>query len=231
MPQEPEAYYELNYRNLGDSIFIKLKEEILNGTLKPGQRLQQVELSQKYSVSRAPIRDALRKLEAEGLVTVNRKGAEVSSIDLDELRELYQIREVLEDLAACRAFPVISDEDLMALTDLVKKMEKTSREGNLSSWLKLDFMFHNDSYKPCNSPNLLKMIIMLWNSTHQFRRTYCRLAGRIERAEKTHRSQLAALAARDGELYRSLIKKHLNETVGEIEKMVSTRSSVSSESL
>jgi len=231
MPQEPEAYYELNYRNLGDSIFIKLKEEILNGTLKPGQRLQQVELSQKYGVSRAPVRDALRKLEAVGLVTVNRKGAEVSSIDLDELHELYQIREVLEDLAAYKALPVISDEDLMALTDLEKKMEKASREGDLSSWLKFDFRFHNESYKPCNSPSLLKMIIELWNSTHHFRRTYCILPGKIKRAEKTHRSQLAALAARDGELYRSLIKKHLNDTVDEVEKMVSARSSVSPESL
>jgi len=231
MPQEPEAFYELNYRNLGDSIFIKLKEGILNGTLKPGQRLQQVELSQRYGVSRAPVRDALRKLEAVGLVTVNRKGAEVSSIDLDELHELYQIREVLEDLAAYKALSVISDEDLMALTDLEKKMEKASREGDLSSWLKFDFRFHNDSYKPCNSPNLLKMIIELWNSTHQIRRTYCILPGKIERAEKTHRAQLAALAARDGELYRSLIKKHLNETVEEVENVVSTRSSVSPESL
>ena len=231
MPQEPEAYYELNYRNLGDSIFIKLKEEILNGTLKPGQRLQQVELSQKYGVSRAPVRDALKKLEAEGLVTEKRKGVEVSSIDLDELHELYQIREVLEDLAAYKAFPAVSDENLMALTNLEKKMEKASREGDLLSWLKFDFRFHNDAYKPCNSPSLLKMIIGLWNSTTHFRRTYCRLPGRIERSEKHHRSQLAALAARDGELYRSLIKKHLNETVDEIVKMVSTRSSVSPESL
>ena len=231
MPQESIAYAELNYRNLGDCIFTKLKEEILSGTLKPGQRLQQVELSQRYGVSRAPVRDALRKLEAEGLVAEKRKGVEVSSIDLDELHELYQIREALEDLAAYKALPVISDEGLMALTDLEKKMEKASREGDLSSWLKFDFRFHNDSYKPCNSPTLLKMISGLWNSTHQFRRTYCMLPGKIKRAEKTHRSQLAALAARDSELYRSLIKKHLKETVDEVEKIVSTRSSVSAESL
>ena len=230
MQQESRAYEELNYRNLGDSIFMKLKEEILNGTLKPGQRLQQVELSRKYDVSRAPVRDALRKLEAEGLVTINRKGVQVSSLDLGELRELYQIREVLEDLAARKAFPFISDEDLTALTDLAEKMEKASREGDLSSWRKFDFKFHIDSYKPGNGPIILKIITGLWDSSYQFGTVYYLPPENIKRSERKHRAQLAALAARDSKLYRRLVKKHLKEIADGIEKIVSTRSSVSPKS-
>ena len=222
MSQESKAYDELNYRNLGDSIFIKLKEEIIDGILKPGQRLQQVELSRKYGVSRAPVRDALRKLEDEGLVTLNRKGLEVTSIDLDELHELFQIREVLEDLAAYKALPLISDENLMALEDLEKKMEKASRKGDLLSWWKFNHSFHYDSYKPCNSPHLLKMINRLWSITRQFRSIRSRLPGYMKCSEKNHRSQLAAIAARDSKLYRSLIKEHLNEHLASIEEVAST---------
>lgn len=231
MLQELKAYDELDYRNLSDAVFIKLKEEILNATLNPGQRLQQVELSKKYGISRAPIRDALLKLEAEGFVTVTRKGAVVSSIDADEVQEIYEIRGVLEDLAARKAIPAISDEDLIALTDLVEKMEQASRQGDLSSWLQFNFKFHTDSYKHCNSPNLLKMIIGLWNSTHHYRRAYLRLPGRIERAEKTHRAMLAALAARDTELYRRLIKEHMSEIVREMRELALTRSSMPPKSL
>jgi len=118
-------------------------------------------------------------------VTLSRKGVEVISIDLDKLHEQFQIREVLEGLAAYKAFPNITDEDLMALKDLEKKMEKASREGDLLSWQKFNFRFHYDSYKPCNSPVLLKMIIRLWNSTHQFSSVYFKLPLTIKRSEKT----------------------------------------------
>ncbi len=230
MTQESKTY-ELNYTNLGDAIFIKLKEAILNGTLKPGQKLQQVELSQKYDVNRAPVRDALRKLEDEGLVTLNRKGVQVISSNLDEVHQLYQIREVLEDLAAYKAFPHISDETMMALKDTEKKMEKASREGDMSSWWELDRKFHHDSYKPCNSPVLLKWIVRLWNSTYQARSTYygppSGLPWSTQRSENNHKAQVAAIAARDHELYRSLIKKHLNDAVAKIDEVAPTRSSVS----
>lgn len=230
MSQEINVYEELDYRNLADAVFIKLKEQILNGTLKPEQKLKQTELSEKYGVSRAPVRDALRKLEAEGLATVNRTGTIVSSISLDEFRQLYQIREVLEDLAARKAAPNISDETLMTLTDLLKKMEQASREGDSSFWLELDFKFHNDSYKSCNSPNLLKIITGLWNSTHYIRRTYFKQPGEIERAERTHRSMLEALAARDGKLYSRLVRKHIRQSLHIISNLSSTVSSASPES-
>ena len=216
---EPTAYEELGHRNLNDAVFIKLKEQILNATLKPGQKLRQTELSKKYGVSRAPIRDALRKLEAEGLVTVNRGSAVVSSIDLDQFLEIYRIREVLESLAARMVVLNISDESLMALTELEKQMEQASRNGDLSLWLQLDHKFHNDSYRSCKSPILLKMIVGLWDSTYYVRRKYIALPRGTERAEQTHRAILEALARRDGKLYVRLVRKHIRETVHTVLKM------------
>jgi DNA-binding GntR family transcriptional regulator len=219
MPQDSNVTVELEYRNLSEALFIKLKKEILDAKLKPGQRLSQTEISNRYGVSRAPVRDALRKLESEGLVIIERGRAIVLSLDLDGFEERYRIRMVLEDMAARMTAPKINDEGLRALTDIVKNMEQASQEGDLEKWLFLDYKFHNDSYTFAESPTLLKIISELWNSTHYTRRIYCSLPSRIAKAEKTHRAMLEALAAKDGILYGRLIKQHISESLNYVKAM------------
>lgn len=214
MPARPEVHDRLDYRTLCDAVFIKLRDEILSGALKPGQRLQQVELANRFGISRMPVRDALRKLEAEGLVTVYPgRGASVSVLDLEELQEVYRIREVLEDLATRMATPNITDEEIAALSRLEQEMEQASQRGDVGLWLLLDLKFHNSAYQPCKSPRLLKMIASFWNTTQRFRRVYVMVPGRIAHAEATHRRMLAALRARDVEEACRLIREHIRESV------------------
>jgi len=202
---------------LSEAVVAQLKEEILNGTLRPGRKLQQTELAERFGISRMPVRDALKELEAEGLVTITAgRAATVAKLDLAEFEEVYQIREVLEELAGRLSAPSLSDEDLRQLSDLVERMEAASAAGDLRAWLKLDKEFHNRSYVACERPRLLKLIVSFWNSTHHYRRAYCSLPGKIDRAEDLHRRLFAALGDRDGQLVGSLISEHVQESLRSI---------------
>ena len=202
---------------LSDTIDTTLEGEILGGILKPGQKLRQTDLALRFGVSRMPVRDALMKLEAQGLVTM-RPGrvTQVSELDLEEFEEIYGIREVLEELAARLAAPNIEDEDIVLLTDFVEQMEQASRSGDLGLWLRSDFEFHNRCYELCDSPRLQELIAGFWRSTHHYRRAYCMLPGRMDSAEDAHRGMLAALSARDSEMCARLARDHVRESVRSI---------------
>lgn len=213
------VHEELGYRSLSDVVFKKLKRAILHGTLKPGDRLRQNELSHVYGVSRAPVRDAIARLAGEGLVTMHGSSARVSSVSLDEFLEIYRIREVLETLAARLSFPNVSSETLSHLTHLLNDMERVSHDGNLALWLELNRKFHLDSYSPCNSPILLKIIGGLWDSTDYCRRRYVTLTGNLEHANQSHRAILDALVNRDVRLCVRLCREHVCETALSMKQM------------
>ena len=202
----------LHHRSLSDVVFAKLKGEILQGALLPGDRLRQLELSMRYDVSRAPVRDALKKLTAEGLVEARRGGAVVSSIDLDYFMEIYQIREALETLAARLAVTTITDENLATLAEKEKEVEQASLSSDLLLWLQLDQEFHHDLIKSCNKSLLLKMIDGLWNCSHYIRRQYITQSDNRHFAEQTHKDMIEALAKRDGKRFERLVRAHIRET-------------------
>ena len=211
---------ELEYTNFSDAVFKKLKQAILQGSLKPGERLRQAELSRIYGVSRAPVRDAIRRLAGEGLITISGQSARVSAVSLDGFLEIYRIREVLEAMAARLSVPKVSNETLIHLARILEDLEKDSKDGNLTHWLELNRKFHFDSYSSCNSPILLKTISNLWDSTDYCRMRYVTLTGNLERANQSHRALLDALVKRDVRQYVRLCRDHVCET-GLIIKKVS----------
>jgi len=217
MTTRPAAREQLDCRTLCDAVFLKLRDEIVSGTLKAGQRLEQKELADRFGISRMPVRDALRRLEAEGLVVVQgRRGVIVPTIDVEEMREIYRIREVLEALAVRLAVPNLTDEDVVALSRLERQMEESSRGGDLEMWLRLDGKFHLSIFERCDSPRLMRLISSFWNRTHHFRRAYVSVAGAPGRGEAMHRRMLEAIAARDVGLLESLAVEHSRESVRSI---------------
>ena len=208
-----ESHEELERTNYSDAVLKKLKQSILDGSLKPGERLRQAELSRIYGVSRAPIRDAIRRLAGEGLITLHGENARVSAVSLDEFLEIYRIREVLEAMAARLSVSKVSDETLLHLERILTEMEKISKDDdNLEQWLELNRKFHFDSYASCNSPILLKMISNLWDSTDYCRKRYVTLTGNLEHANQSHRIMLDALAKKDVRKYVSLCRSHVHGT-------------------
>ena len=120
-----ESLTKLNldeYKPLRDVVFENLREAIVEGRLKPGQRLMEVQLAEQLGVSRTPVREAIRKLELEGLVVMlPRKGAYVANMSLKDLKDVLEIRASLEGLAASLAAERISDEDIKKLEFIIEE--------------------------------------------------------------------------------------------------------------
>ena len=120
-----------NYKPLRELVFDALREAILSGTLKPGDRLMEVQLAEEMGVSRTPVREAIRKLELEGLVVmVPRKGAYVSGLSLKDAADLFEIRQSLEGLAASLAAERITDEEIKMLEDSFKQLVEATKKSS-----------------------------------------------------------------------------------------------------
>ena len=113
-----------DYEPLGNVVTRQVREAILEGRLKPGIRVRQQELARQFGVSRIPVREALRRLESEGLVTlVPHSGARVARMDIGECTELYRLRELIEPMALAESVPNLSDQRLTALHGLLSAIE------------------------------------------------------------------------------------------------------------
>ncbi|MBA3450325.1 MAG: GntR family transcriptional regulator, partial [Chloroflexia bacterium] len=155
---------------LGQVVTRHLRDAILEGRLKAGARTRQEAVAQELGTSRIPVREALRQLENEGLVSlVPHSGARVAKFDHGEYTELYRIREELEPLAIAESAPRLTDGDIDTLRGLMLQIERTNDAG---VWLDLDRRFHLASYAAAPMPRLLKLIEGFWNSTQQYRRAF-----------------------------------------------------------
>ncbi|MCU1546381.1 MAG: transcriptional regulator, GntR family [Homoserinimonas sp.] len=150
-----------------------LRESILAGEVGPGERVRQEMVAAQYGASRVPVREALRILEAEGLVTlVANTGAWVSRLSLAECEELYQIRERLEPLLLRFSIPNLSGEKIAELHRLAFAMETGT---DVEAFLRLDRDFHWLSYSDADTNVLGETVQRLWNATQHYRRAFTRL--------------------------------------------------------
>jgi DNA-binding GntR family transcriptional regulator len=191
----------------------ELRETILDGRLRPGERIRQETVAREFGTSRIPVREALRQLASEGLIVLQpHAGARVARLDLEELDEIYQLRERLEPLAIARSTPHLTDEQLARLGSLVEEMERVADPHDLRSWLALDRDFHLSTFAAAPLPRLLAMIEGFWNTTQQYRRLYTLLPHRLEIAHGEHRLLLEALTRRDPDDAERLLITHIRRT-------------------
>ncbi len=132
------------YLPLRDVVFNTLREAILKGDLKPGERLMELQLAAKLGVSRTPIREAIRMLEQEGLaVTMPRKGAEVAKMTLKDMEDVLEIREALDELAVKIACDKISEKELQKLLEVKDQFENSTKTGDVKMIAEMDVKFHD----------------------------------------------------------------------------------------
>ena len=145
-----------NYLSLKDRVYQNIKFQIIIGTLKPGTRLPEEELSKAMNISRAPIREAFNRLEKEGFVTViPRKGATVSKITAQAIEDIFEIRGSLESLAVKKSIGKISIEKLEKVIDKFKKfINKPTSVENCIQYLALDKKFHDLLSQNCGNKKL-----------------------------------------------------------------------------
>lgn len=201
----------LTHGAAGARIAAELREAILTGEYAPGDRVRQEDLADRHGASRVPVREALRMLEAEGLVTlVANTGAWVSTVSLAECEEMYQIRERIEPLLLRYNIPLMDDERVDRLDDLASAMEGTE----LEEFIALDREFHLSCYDLATTVVLAEEVLQLWNRTHNYRRAYMRLA-RTDPDRSVHHEHhllVSAIRHRDLDEAERVLAGHIRRT-------------------
>lgn len=146
-------------RTVKTSLVNLLRDEIVRGTFEPGERLRLEELAQRFDVSTMPIREALGILESDGLVTIQpHRGAQVTRFTADEIREIYEMRAVLEQLATVKATPKLMAEDFARLSALVAEMEHPAEQFDVVRFSRNNMEFHQVIYNRAAMPHLAAQI-------------------------------------------------------------------------
>lgn len=199
------------YLPLRDVVFNTLRRAILKGELKPGERLMEITLADKLGVSRTPIREAIRKLELEGLVVMApRKGAKVASITERDLSDVLEVRKGMEVLAISLACKRITGEELEKLETIEQSFQKLIESGNLTELAEMDVKFHDTIYQATNNQRLVQLLNNLREQMYRYRMEYLKdIAVRRTLAEE-HKAICRALRERDEQQAEQYVSIHID---------------------
>jgi DNA-binding GntR family transcriptional regulator len=193
----------------------ELREQILHGDREPGSRLGQELLAAEFGASRMPVREALRALEAEGLVKIKaHSGAWVSGLDQEEFEQCYKLREVVEPMVIGESVPLLNPVQLDRIAELADLIDATGGARGLRSFLQLDREFHLLSYAGAAYPFLTELVTRLWNTTQPYRRELVRYmpAESFPSTCAEHHLIVDAVRSRDTEAAQSLVRLHIRRT-------------------
>lgn len=202
----------------GARIARTLREAILAGDYQPGERIRQDEIADKHGASRLPVREALRMLEAEGLVTlVANTGAWVSKLDADECREMYLIRERIEPLLLRMNVPLLPTSEVDRLDRLAESMQATD---DVEYFLRLDRDFHLSPLRFAPTIVLSGTVEALWNRTHFYRRAVSHLyfSGGDHSAHYDHFLIVNALRRQDADEAEQVLARHIRRSRLELDR-------------
>jgi len=196
-----------NYKPLREMVFESLREAIILGRLRPGERLMEIQLAEEMGVSRTPVREAIRKLELEGFVVmVPRKGAYVAGVSIKDIADVFEVRAALEGLAAGLAAERITEDEM----DLLEKaIVKISGEEDILTVVKADSGFHDLIYKASRNHRLTQIITHLQEQINRFRLTSLSVPGRLKIAVDEHKLIIEAICDRNVDLAHSLASEHM----------------------
>lgn len=199
-------------RGAGARVADKLRAAILEGDYSAGQAIRQEALAKQFGASRLPVREALRTLEGEGLVTLEpNKGARVTTLDAEELDLLYSTRARIEPVVLANSIPELSEAVIRRCGEILDQIEAGV---DPIEFLLLDRRFHLLTYEGCRSVQLRSIVERLWNSTQHYRRAFVTQTG-PDWAEETnleHRLLHRALADRNAEVAAGIIGTHITRT-------------------
>jgi len=196
------------HESRGEIAYARLKEAIQAGELKPGQRIREIEMAARLSMSRTPVREALRRLEADGLLTfAPYRGMVIAELDHQAVMELYQMREVLEGTAAALAARHASEAEIAVLRDIM-----AGDPGDDADPFRLaqhNRQFHGALYRGAHNRYLLKTLNVLRDAMALLGMTTLSLTGRSDTAREEHAAIVAAVEARDPAVAEQAARAHI----------------------
>ena len=195
---------------LRDVVFHTLRQAILKGELKPGERLMEIKLANQLGVSRTPIREAIRMLELEGLVImVPRKGAQVAKITEKDLKDVLEVRLGLEDLATRLACQRISREQLEELYRASRNFEKLLDLDDLQALAEADVAYHDVIYKATGNPRLIQLLNNLREQMYRYRIEYLKDSKVRRSLVEEHDAIFASIKKGDSKGAQQMIREHI----------------------
>lgn len=206
---------------LRDVVFRTLREAILKGELKPGERLMEMQLASKLGVSRTPIREAFRMLEQEGLaVTIPRRGAEVARMTEKDMQDVLEIREALDELASTIACDKMTEEQLEELARAKRGFEETLETGDVKSIAEADVRFHDVIYRAANNKRLESILSNLSEQMYRYRIEYLKEERNYPILVKEHAEIVEGLRAHDKTRVRGAMHAHVQNQADAVKAVI-----------
>ncbi len=201
---------DYQYMPLRDLVFNTLRRAIMQGYLKPGDRLMEIKLANRMGVSRTPIREAIRMLELEGLVVmIPRKGAQVAKITEKDLKEVLEVRMGLEKLAVGFAIKRITDEQVNDLFTAAGEFEVAVRKDDLTEIAEADVHFHDLLYSATGNTRLVQLLNNLREQMYRYRVEYLKGQSIRDSLIKEHNELCEKLKARDQAGAEEIMESHI----------------------
>lgn len=199
------------YLPLRDIVFQTLRNAIITGELQPGERLMETQLAEKLGVSRTPIREAIRKLELEGLVImVPRKGAQVAQFTEKDIQDVLEVRAALEALAAKLACKRMDDRAFLKLQLAIAEYSYAAKGKDLEMMIEKDVEFHDIICNATQNDKLIQLFNNLKEQVNRYRITYLKNVEDSDTVEAEHLAILEALKNKNEEVASNLASKHIH---------------------
>jgi DNA-binding GntR family transcriptional regulator len=210
----------LDNLTLRERVHEHLKREIMANRYAPGSELLEVPLSRELGVSRGPIREALHRLEAEGLVEITpRRGAVVISLTKRDFLEAYQVREALEALGVRLAVPLLTDDDLAHIDELMEQLSEHTASGDMEAFFEVNAAFHAAFVEASGNRKLIELHRRLQAQMGRYRGPSARLRGSVEQSIAEHQAIVDAARARDAERAVAMLMRHIEVPQRTIENL------------
>lgn len=209
------------YLPLRDVVFHTLREAILKGDLRPGERLMELQLASKLGVSRTPIREAIRMLEQEGLaVTIPRKGAEVARMTEKDMEDVLQIREALDELAVQVACDKMTAQQLKELTLAMKNFENAIQAGKLKKIIDCDVEFHDIIYRATDNPKLVTLLNNIREQIYRYRVEYLKGKENYPMLVREHEEIVTALKLKNKDRVTDAMRTHIRNQAEAVKNII-----------
>lgn len=205
--------------SLPEAIYLAMREKILTGGYKLGEALRQENLAKEFEASRVPVREALNRLEAEGLVILRpRRGFVVASLDIDEIAEIFELRMVLEEHASTVATKNRTAKDVVEVKQILEALESIEIDNptNIAKWSAYNRMFHSRLFEASGRKHVYGITNMLRDKVERYVRVQVTMTGRLDRAQAEHRKIFKAFAEGDAERVGRLSREHCAGTASRL---------------
>lgn len=225
--KEPNFEVNMNeYLPLRDVVFNTLRQAILKGELKPGERLMEIQLANKLGVSRTPIREAIRKLELEGLVLmIPRKGAEVAEITEKSLRDVLEVRKALEELAVQLACDKITKDEIQELKNAAYGFKESIKSKDVTRVAEADVNFHDVIYMATGNQKLIQLLNNLREQMYRYRVEYLKSDEVYPKLMAEHEEIIEYIEKRNKEAATNIVCRHIDNQVEAVIDTIRTKHS------